>query len=266
MDVALLGGGRDDGGELRLVLERLGHRVVGSGDDADLVVLHGEQATVEVASQPRSTPVLVVVADAALLPALATCAVDDVMLAAAPPEELAARLAMAARRGSAGRDPLTGLQARARLLEELGTLAARNQRYEHGFCLALLDVDRFSAYTHSEGRDDGDAVLCQIGHALDAAKRAGDEVYRFGGDEFACVLTGQSLHGGRLAAERLRLAVRDLQLPHAGNEPSGVVTVSGGVAAAPAGTRRRPDELVEEAEAALRRAKELGRDQVALGG
>ena len=263
MDVALVGG---DGGELRLALERLGHRVVGAGDDADLVLLHGDHATVEVASKPRSVPVLVVASDAGLLPALAACPVDDVMLAAAPPDELDARLVMAARRGSAGRDPLTGLQARARLLEELGTLAALNQRYEHGFCLALLDVDRFSAYTDLAGREDGDAVLCQVSQALDGAKRAGDEVYRYGGDEFACVLTGQSLHGGRLAAERLRLAVRDLQLPHAANDPSGVVTVSGGVAAAPAGTRRRPDELVEEAEAALRRAKELGRDQVALGG
>lgn len=187
MDIALTG---DGAGELEAVLVGLGHRCVAADADADLIVLVGCAATVEAASTRRSVPVLVVADDASLLPLLAACPVDEVMLRSAAPEELA---------------------------------------------------------------------------ALDSAKRAGDEVYRYGGDEFACILTGQSLHGGRLAAERLRLAVRDLALPHDANQPSGVVTVSGGVAAAPAGARRQPEELVEEAEAALRRAKELGRDQVALG-
>jgi diguanylate cyclase (GGDEF)-like protein len=263
LDVALAG---DGAGELRAVLIGLGHRCIGPDDDADLLVLTGDAATVEVASKRRSVPVLVVADDPSLLPTLAACPVDEVMLRSASAEELAARLVLASRTDRRGRDPLTGLHARPQLIQELGTLAARNQRYEHGFCLALLDVDRFSTFTEHRGRDEGDAVLCQVGAALDSAKRAGDEVYRYGGDEFACVLTGQSLHGGRLAAERLRLAVRDLALPHDGNQPSGVVTVSGGVAAAPAGARRRPEELVEEAESALRRAKDLGRDQVALGG
>jgi diguanylate cyclase (GGDEF)-like protein len=86
-------------------------------------------------------------------------------------------------------------------------------------------------------------------------------VARYGGEEFALVLKDTDLHGARRVAERIRLAVEGLQVPHLAS-PAGVVTVSLGVAAQQPREGRDASGLVAAADRALYVAKRRGRNQI----
>lgn len=162
----------------------------------------------------------------------------------------------------ARRDPLTGLGNRLRLWEDLEALSMRAERYGHRYCIALFDVDRFKRYNDSYGHPEGDEVLRRVAAAMAGCRRGGDMAYRYGGEEFLLVLPEQSLESAVVAAERVRGAVRELGIPHAGNEPAGLVTLSGGVAALVGGGGITAEAVIGRADEALYRAKELGRDRV----
>jgi diguanylate cyclase (GGDEF)-like protein len=159
-------------------------------------------------------------------------------------------------------DPLTGLGNRLRLAEDLALLCGRVERYGHVYCVALFDVDDFKGYNDAAGHLAGDGVLRSVAQALQRQIRAGDAVYRYGGEEFLVLLPEQSIETAALAAERLRAAVEALALPH---PAGGRVTVSAGVAGT---TERgcRPDQLFELADEALFRAKDGGRNRVEVHG
>jgi two-component system, cell cycle response regulator len=91
--------------------------------------------------------------------------------------------------------------------------------------------------------------------------RSGDTAYRYGGEEFLIILPEQTLESAVSTADRLRQAVEDLRIPHEKNPP-GVVTISTGVAALSAGESKSTDDLLKEADEALYRAKESGRNRV----
>ena len=95
------------------------------------------------------------------------------------------------------RDVLTGLFNRLRLEEDLTSLA--RQRAEHGsigFCLILLDLDRFKDYNDNHGHQAGDEVLARVGQLLSAGVRGGERVYRYGGEELLLVLRDVDLDAG----------------------------------------------------------------------
>jgi len=77
------------------------------------------------------------------------------------------------------------------------------------------------------------------------------------------VLPEQSLEAAAAAANRLRLSVEALRIPHESKDSPGSLTISAGVAALRAGDPKSPDDLLREADAALYRAKEAGRNRVA---
>ena len=97
-----------------------------------------------------------------------------------------------------------------------------------------------------------------------ATCRAGDLVYRYGGEEFLCLLPGQSLASARGVAERLRRAIEALGLEHAGKSPAGVVTLSAGVAVTQLGMPEGIHHWLQEADSALYHAKKLGRNRVVV--
>ncbi len=157
----------------------------------------------------------------------------------------------------AATDALTGLPNRRYFDEYLGLLA-RRRRAEDRIGVLMVDIDRFKRLNDTYGHAVGDHVLREVAQAIAGAVREGDVPARFGGEEFVVLLRNP---GPRVAAEvgeRVRRAVADLDLRRLG-VPG--VSVSVGVAVA-----ERPDaqldEVVDEADRALYRAKRAGRDRV----
>jgi two-component system cell cycle response regulator len=102
----------------------------------------------------------------------------------------------------ARRDPLTGLNNRRVLQEDLELLEARVARYAHRYCIAVLDIDHFKAYNDTYGHPAGDQVLQAVSAQLQHEARAGDALYRYGGEEFLYVLPEQELVGAVRATQR----------------------------------------------------------------
>jgi diguanylate cyclase (GGDEF)-like protein len=158
-------------------------------------------------------------------------------------------------------DPLTGLCNRNALEQRLAELEGQPTSDEEGLSHALLlcDLDHFKRVNDQLGHAAGDAVLQDVAYTMRATLRAGDSIYRVGGEEILVVLPGAAEAAATEIAERLREAVSE-------RRPVGVpVTVSIGVAVARPGPLDT-DELISVADAALYAAKADGRDRVVVGG
>jgi len=163
-------------------------------------------------------------------------------------------------------DALTGLTNR-RGLDEM--LALKWQSAAAGGQLlgvAMIDIDKFKLYNDHYGHLEGDDCLRRVAEALRQSVRLGDLVARYGGEEVAMVLPGADSRTAEQIAERARAAVEALGIEHA-QAPTGVVTVSIGVATTVPTARMQPAALLEAADEALYRAKSEGRNcvRVALG-
>jgi diguanylate cyclase (GGDEF)-like protein len=158
-------------------------------------------------------------------------------------------------------DALTGLCNRNALEQRLAELDGQPSSEREGLSHALLlcDLDHFKRVNDQLGHAAGDAVLQDVAYTMRSTLRAGDSIYRVGGEEILVVLPGAAEEGAVEIAERLRVAVRD-------RRPVGVpVTVSIGVAVSGEG-RVDTDELIADADSALYAAKAGGRDRVVVGG
>jgi two-component system cell cycle response regulator len=165
-------------------------------------------------------------------------------------------------------DFLTGWHNRrylnARLKEEL----ARAQRQGTGLTCFLIDLDRFKQINDQHGHLAGDMALREAAHRVDAHIRGSDAAARFGGDEFVVLAPGISPEQAAALAERIRTAVCETPL----EIPSGVklnMTVSIGVAGITLSRdetdlKAAAEKLLAQADAALYRAKQLGRNRVQL--
>ena len=156
-------------------------------------------------------------------------------------------------------DSLTGLLNRKALEQRLAELDGQSSSLENGLSHALLlcDLDHFKRINDQLGHAAGDAVLQDVAYTMRAALRAGDSIYRVGGEEILVILPGADEPDACEIAERLRCAVRD-------RRPVGVdVTVSIGVAVSKTGPIDT-DELIKQADEALYAAKAGGRDTVVV--
>ena len=160
-------------------------------------------------------------------------------------------------------DPLTRLGNRLRLREELEALRGRVERYGHSYSAVLCDVDFFKLYNDHYGHLAGDEVLQNVAETIADHCRSGDTAYRYGGEEFLIILPEQSEEEAAAIAGRLRRAVEDLRIPHEAKDPPGILTISAGVATLSAGAHKSADDLLGEADTALYRAKQSGRNRVA---
>jgi diguanylate cyclase (GGDEF)-like protein len=132
-------------------------------------------------------------------------------------------------------------------------------RYGHRYCAALCDIDAFKAYNDSFGHLSGDDALCLIAHTIQKHLRTGDTLYRYGGEEFLVILPEQSLADAGAGMDRVRNEVEKLGICHSAMVPGPFVTLSVGIAALGRGT---VDDWLRRADAALYRAKALGRNHV----
>ena len=162
----------------------------------------------------------------------------------------------------ARKDPLTKLGNRLQLHEDLELMQGRMKRHGHGYAALLCDVDFFKPYNDFYGHLAGDEVLIRVANTVAEHLRSGDTAYRYGGEEFLVVLPEQTLESARGVAERIRRAVEDLAIPHDAKDPPGVITVSAGVSSLETEDEKPVSALLEEADAALYRAKRFGRNRV----
>ncbi|HEY5054348.1 MAG TPA: GGDEF domain-containing protein [Solirubrobacterales bacterium] len=166
-----------------------------------------------------------------------------------------------AHRRSSTLDPLTGLFNRNALEQRLAEIDGQPSGRGAGLSHALLlcDLDHFKRVNDKLGHATGDAVLQEVAYTMRSSLRAGDSIYRVGGEEILVVLPGAGKTDAVEIAERLRRAVRE-------RRPAGVgVTVSIGVAVS-GSDRVNADDLVARADAALYTAKAGGRDAVWVDG
>ncbi len=158
-------------------------------------------------------------------------------------------------------DPLTGLLNRNALEQRLAELDGLPASEDEGLSHALLlcDLDHFKRVNDQLGHAAGDAVLQDVAYTMRATLRAGDSIYRVGGEEILVILPGADEKDAIEIAERLRVAVRD-------RRPVGAqVTVSIGVAVSGTG-KVDTDDLLSRADAALYAAKASGRDAISVDG
>jgi diguanylate cyclase (GGDEF)-like protein/PAS domain S-box-containing protein len=168
--------------------------------------------------------------------------------------------------GLAFRDGLTGLFNRRHFDRELDLQWRQVASMDGtGFvAVVMVDVDAYKSYNDHYGHQRGDDCLRKIAQTIaTAARRPTDIAARYGGEEFALVLKDTDPHGARVVAERIRLAVESLQIPHLASD-AGVVTVSAGVAALQPRQGDDAVSLVAAADRALYAAKRLGRNQTCV--
>jgi len=158
----------------------------------------------------------------------------------------------------ARRDHLTGAYSRRAFDDTLRhelDLAARN-----GWPLAMLlfDLDHFKSINSDHGHQGGDRALRSVVAEIQGCIRASDQLFRYGGEEFAVVARNTSATAGGWIAERIRARVEGSRCRHEGVDIG--VTLSLGVTAHRAGDDA--STLLARADAALRQAKSQGRNRV----
>lgn len=158
-----------------------------------------------------------------------------------------------------GRDPLTRLFNRRYIPTIMQRAISINRRHKIPFSILLLDIDHFKYINDTYGHDTGDAILTGLGEFLALHVRAGDFVFRYGGEEFLVMLSnvGETIVAN--LAEKLRRQISEHTFILASGPPL-QITVSIGVAV----HREDPDyeSLITEADQALYQAKAAGRNRV----
>jgi diguanylate cyclase (GGDEF)-like protein len=129
--------------------------------------------------------------------------------------------------------------------------------------IIMIDIDYFKAYNDHYGHQAGDECLRQLGKVLkDTVKRSGDLVARYGGEEFIAALVDTDLKDAIAVAEKIRLNLEALNIPHASSPVGKRVTISMGVAAEISSRYSSFDTLIAMADKALYQAKREGRNQI----
>jgi diguanylate cyclase (GGDEF)-like protein len=158
-------------------------------------------------------------------------------------------------------DELTRCYNRRFLEEEFKRLFVMAKNAAQPFALIMLDLDHFKMYNDINGHIKGDIALIELVRILHALCTNEDVVARYGGEEFVVLLPGQSLSQAVDKAERLRKGVFDYRFLDEQHLPTGRLTVSVGVTSY-RDDIEKPSEMLEEADVAMYRAKNGGRNRV----
>ena len=157
-------------------------------------------------------------------------------------------------------DALTGLYNRAWLNDMLGKLVARATQDGTALSLVMIDLDHFKRFNDTHGHIAGDGALCAAAATIRAALRPTDYAVRYGGEEMMAILPNTPHALAMLVAERLCQRMRAAIVFDDMRVPLPHITGSFGVATLAPGQDER--DLIEQADAALYRAKQSGRDRV----
>jgi two-component system chemotaxis response regulator CheY len=159
-------------------------------------------------------------------------------------------------------DGLTGIPNRRDFDEKLYKLGEQSRRGKRPFSIVMVDLDHFKGLNDTLGHEAGDDALRTVAGILGKNVRTSDYAFRYGGEEFVCLLPDTDAEGAYQVAERLRVRVEAADIPNPGNPPGQRLTVSLGLASYDPGGDTSPDAVLARADQALYRAKELGRNRV----
>jgi two-component system cell cycle response regulator len=163
-------------------------------------------------------------------------------------------------------DPLTGLHNRRYAMPHLDRIARHAGQSSKPFAVMIADMDHFKRINDTFGHAAGDAVLVETAKRLRENLRGVDLVARIGGEEFLIVLPGASLQSARNAARRLRKLISDKPFEIAGGSAPINATISIGLSLSTSEheAAKTADQYLDEADKALYRAKNRGRNCVTL--
>lgn len=159
----------------------------------------------------------------------------------------------------ANTDMLTGLWNRRRLEAVLMNEFRRTKRYQTPLSCMMIDIDHFKRINDIYGHATGDIVLKETADIILSMSRTVDTVARWGGEEFIALLPQTGKNDAVMPADRIRKAIEEKKFTGIPNE---TITISIGIASAPDFAIDNEDKLVSQADVALYRAKENGRNRV----
>jgi len=162
----------------------------------------------------------------------------------------------------ANHDGLTGLLNKAAFQRRLGEMIVESERAARPLGLFIFDIDHFKNYNDTNGHTAGDELLRRFGELLKNSVRPDDLCCRWGGEEFIVAMPDTDGASSQQTAERIRRAIEDYPFKHQEKQPLGNLTISGGVAVAPA-DGSDVTALTNHADQALYKSKESGRNRVA---
>ncbi|MDH5749896.1 MAG: diguanylate cyclase [Rhodospirillales bacterium] len=158
------------------------------------------------------------------------------------------------------RDGMTGLANHTKIKEQLETELKRAQRQNRPLAFAMIDIDNFKSVNDTRGHTVGDMVIKTLSQVLRQRLRKTDVVGRYGGEEFAVIMTDTDGPKAVKVLDEIRKGFSRIR--HLSNDGEFFVTISGGIATWPAVTDA--EELTTLADEALYRAKEKGRNRIVL--
>lgn len=162
-------------------------------------------------------------------------------------------------------DGVTGIGNRSLFDQTLATEWQRAARNGTPLSLLLVDVDHFKPYNDHYGHVAGDEALRRVARALgDCVRRAGELVARYGGEEFVMLLPGAGPAHALVTAQQCMERMRQEAIAHAASPTAPLLTCSIGLASIQPDIALAPDTLVNAADAAMYRAKSLGRARFEL--
>jgi diguanylate cyclase (GGDEF)-like protein len=158
-------------------------------------------------------------------------------------------------------DYLTNLFNYRYFKQQLSREFDRARRHKSRFVALMIDIDHFKLYNDTFGHQAGDAVLRNLAAVLKKNTRSSDVVARYGGEEFVIVCPELEKEMGVALGEKLRTMVAQSSITAGKDLPDKKITISVGIAAYPE-DGDSPDDLINNADSALYKAKENGRNQV----
>jgi diguanylate cyclase (GGDEF)-like protein len=160
-------------------------------------------------------------------------------------------------------DGLTGIHNRRHFNEYFDREWRRAVRYKTPISVAIMDIDFFKLFNDHYGHMAGDDCLRRIAQALKSSiRRPGDQVFRYGGEEFICVLPNTDTDGAMTVSENIRKSVAELKISHDRSRVSPYITLSIGVSTIIPLNDTSHGMLIEQADKLLYKAKQAGRNQI----
>ena len=162
-------------------------------------------------------------------------------------------------------DPLTGINNRRYIDENIDRLIKSISRSNGVFSLMMIDIDFFKKFNETYGHSRGDVCLKMIANTIiTSLKRDNDIIARYGGEEFILLLPNTGEKGAHLIADRLLNNINESKISHEKSEIAEHVTVSIGVSTGGGNYKNSGDDYIKRAEEALLMSKQYGRNRYTL--